>query len=123
MNGTDRKMTWDELAAKAKALTEERDDLFRKWSASQSNREKDLETKYLKLGVSYSAMHQRAEVAEYKLEKAEAERDEAIKALSVEITARVEAETRVKELETLLKSHPHPYFAHHVAEALKEGGQ
>ena len=31
-----------------------------------------------------------------------------------------QAETRVKELETLLKSHPHPYFAHHVAEALKE---
>ena len=59
----------------------------------------ELEAKYLKLGVSYSAMHQRAEIAEDKLEK---------------------AETRVKELETLLKSHPHPYFAHHVAEALKE---
>ena len=35
--------------------------------------QRKAEAEYLKLGVSYSAMHQRAEVAEDKLEKAEAE--------------------------------------------------
>ena len=32
--------------------------------------------------------------------------------------AKEQAEARVGELEQLLKSHPNPYFAHHVAEVL-----